>query len=425
MKCRSTGHACPEVSFKEAVFQGFAPDGGLYLPKSLPTFAPSQLKNFKGLSLFEISLELTKSLFSEELLSSQLEKVCSIFHTPIPVLSLEENLYLAELFHGPTLSFKDFGAQFMAQLVSAWQRDGETTVLVATSGDTGSAVGRAFHRMPGVRVFILYPKGKVTSLQEQQLTTIGDNVKALQIDGTFEDCQTLLKRAVLDRDLQAKTRVTTANSINIARLFPQAFYYFYVFTQLENQSEGVFSVPCGNFGHLVSGILAKRMGLPIHRFLAVTNINDEIPLFLKSGVFEPHTAYESIAVSMNVGNPSNFPRLLELYGNSAEKMREDLLGVSFTDDEIRQSIREVYEKHGYLMDPHGATSYLALQKYLVLEKRKEAGLFFATAHPSKFAEALQFLSISLSVPPALKEASSQKKEIIAIPADYTLFKSII
>lgn len=412
MRFYSTEGKNKDVSFKEAVLQGFAPDGGLYLPHNLPQFTAEQLKKLRGLSFLELSIELGKELLKEELRPAELITICEeAFNFPLPFISFHEGLYLLELFHGPTLSFKDFGARFLAALLKNWEK--ELIVLVATSGDTGSAVGQAFCGILGMKVFILYPKGKVTLLQEQQLTTIGHNVHALEIEGSFEDCQEMLKKAVMDSELNKKIKITTANSINIGRLLPQALYYFYAYCELEEQCPPIFSIPCGNFGHLVSGMLAKRMGLPVQRFLGATNINDEVPLYLRSGVFRPHPAYPTVAVSMDVGNPSNFPRLIELYEHSIEKLRKDLLGISFTDEQIIEAIQEMLATHGYLLDPHSATAYLALREYLILEKRESPGIFFATAHPAKFQEKLKpYISAEIPLPSTLQTSFPKKTTLL-------------
>ncbi|MFZ0564918.1 MAG: threonine synthase [Chlamydiales bacterium] len=424
----STSHQVRDVSFRQAVYQGFSPDGGLYIPKTLPQFSHSRLKKMHGLSFFECLLAVGSKIFQNEMTRTEIQKVFEeAFNFPAPFLSFSDNLHTIELFHGPTFSFKDFGARFMATLIKYWRKkEEEIVILVATSGDTGSAVGQAFCGIEGVKVYILYPKGLVTSSQEKQLTTMGQNVTALEVAGTFEQCQQLLKKACLDPDLKKGAIVTTANSINVARLFPQALYYFYAYSRLpENDKPVIFSVPCGNFGHLVSGILAKRMGLPIDHFLGVTNINDEVPLYLKTGIFQPHTAYQTIAVSMDVGDPSNFPRLLELYDHSREKMQKEIVGISFEDKQVKLAIQQVLKKHHYLLDPHSAFAYLALYNYLN-EKRPYRGIFFETAHPAKFIESLKpLVSKTIDVPGKLKQVLTKPKQAIEIPPTYSVFKNII
>jgi threonine synthase len=425
----STAGRVKNVSFQEAVLQGIAPDGGLYLPQTLPLFSSKRLKKIRGLSFLELSIDLGTTLFENVLTPEQVEKICEeALNLPIPFLTFPNQLHLLELFHGPSLSFKDFGTRFLASLLRMWKRAGEEIlILTATSGDTGSAVGLAFCGLLGMRVYILFPKGRITPTQKQQLTAIGHNVKAIEVEGSFEACQNLVKEALLDADLQRVGRVTTANSVNIARLFPQALYYFYAYSQLaEHGPEAIFAVPSGNFGHLVSGMLAKQMGLPVHKFLGVTNINDEVPLFLRTGVFLPHEAYPTLAVSMDVGNPSNFPRLLKLYGDSLEKLRGDLIGISVTDDQIRESVKEVYAAHGYLLDPHSATAYHALHEYLKIEKGEHPGIFFATAHPSKFRESLSsIVSAPIHTPDRLQSLLDKPKHLITLPPSYDSLKEIL
>ena len=428
MRFYSTAGHVKGITFKEAVLQGLAPDGGLYLPESLPQFSAEQFKHKTDLSFPELSIELARVLFEGIFTAEEVTQLCEeAFNFPLPLVSFPEKIHALELFHGPTLSFKDVGCRFLGALLKKWSHEHEErVVLVATSGDTGSAVGMALKDIPGVRVFILYPKGRVTPSQEQQLTTIGRNVKAVQVDGSFEDCQNLLSQAVLDPELQKEANITTANSQNISRILSQALYYFYAYSQLPLETEEVvFSVPCGNFGHLVSGMLAKRMGLPVSRFLGATNANNEVTLFLHSGVFCPHEAYPTIAVSMDVGNPSNFPRLLELYEGSLQKLRADVLGVDFTDPQIQQGIQEMFATYGYLLDPHSATAYLALREYMKVEKRQHAGVFFATAHPAKFLESLTpLVSTPIHIPDRLQAALSKSKSFLSIPPSFEALKEL-
>jgi threonine synthase len=424
----STAGSVKDISFQEAVLQGIAPDGGLYLPQTLPHFSLEQLKKVRGLSFLELSIELGKTLFENVFTPLQVKKICEeAFSFPLPFLTFPGKLHLLELFHGPSLSFKDFGTRFLASLLHMWRGvDEEMIVLAATSGDTGSAVGLAFYGLPGIRAYILFPKGRVTAIQKQQLTTIGHNIKAVEIDGSFEECQNLVQEALHDPELRHAGVVTTANSLNVARLFPQALYYFYAYSQLEEHGpEALFAVPCGNFGHLVSGMLAKKMGLPVLRFLAATNVNDEVPLFLHSGIFRAHEAYPTLAVSMDVGNPSNFPRLLELYGSSLEKLRRDMLGFSVTDAQIAEAIKQMYSTYGYLLDPHSATAYLALREYLVLEKREHAGIFFATAHPSKCQQSLSsIVTAPIHIPERLASTFAKPQHYLTLSPSYQSLKEL-
>lgn len=417
-----------DVTFKEALFQGFAPDGGLYLPQTLPLFSDEQFKQLAGLSFLEASKAIGKVLFSEiEGIEKRLE---SAFNFPVTIRQFPDQTFCLELFHGPTLSFKDFGARLMAELVDHFKgRDEELIILVATSGDTGSAVGHAFHGMKGVRVFILYPEGHVTPSQEQQITTIGGNIQAVEVKGGFESCQELVKKACLDPSLQKKIRVTTGNSINIGRLLSHTLYYFYVYSQIcgpKDRAGVFFSIPCGNFGHLVAGMLAKKMGIPVIRFIGATNVNDEVPLFLRTGVFLPHQAFRTMSVSMDVGNPSNFPRMLEIYESSLKKIRSDLAGISFTDAEVRMQIQETFKETGYLLDPHTAIGYMGLKKYLQIAHANHPGAFFATAHPAKFPEALEpIIGETIPSPASLKNIFSKKKTLIKISDSYEELKKII
>ena len=418
------------VTFSEALFRGFAPDGSLYVPVSLPYFSLEEILSFSELSFTEISFLLAKSLFKNEIPEEiLLSSVHEAFNFPVNLvnLSTDSSLQILELFHGPTLSFKDFGARFMAQVIkSLWKGPKKLIVLVATTGDTGSAVGNAFHEVPWVDVYILFPKGQVTPFQEKQLTTIDGNVQALEIEGSFDDCQCLLRTAITDAKLRKVLEMTTGNSINIGRLLPQSFYFFYAYCRLKEKKPLIVSVPSGNFGHLVSCILAKKMGLPIERFLAATNINNEVPLFLKSGIYHPHESLHTIAVSMDVGNPSNFSRLSMLYHDNLAAMRKDLVGMSYTDDEIRKGIQEVYEKARYIIDPHGAVSYCALRDYFKQQIQPNQGLVLATAHPSKFIDAVQpIIPERIEIPKRLQNAIQKEGKAISLSKDYTEFKKFL
>ena len=402
-----------DVTLKETLFRGFASDGELYLPQDLPTIS---VETLRGLSFLEVSRKVGQNLFPE--LDPSIYE--SAFNFPLSLNQLGDGTYILELFHGPTLSFKDFGARFMAQVVRCIKEPNEPlTILVATSGDTGSAVGNAFLGMKNIRVYILYPKGSVTPAQEKQLTTIGDNVTAVEVDGGFEECQRLLKEACLDPTLP---NTTTANSINCIRLLGHLFYYFYAAAQFDEPP--LFSVPCGNFGHLVAGLLAKRMGLPVKQFIGATNINDEVPAFLKSGIFQSHPAYHTLSVSMDVGDPSNFPRLLQLYNSSLEALRADLIGFSFTDGETAAAIRTVDQKCGYLLDPHSAIGYLGLKKYQETDTSASPAIFFATAHPSKFAESLEPIVVH-AIPSHPSLQTSCPKEALSCSSHYQDFKKLL
>ncbi len=429
MRFYSTSQEGRGIALKEALERGFAPDGGLYLPAELPFFSQEDLLALKKLSFPDMSCVIAKRLLSTELSEEEITSlVAAAFDFPVPVISFPESLYGLELFHGPSLSFKDFGARFMAQLVhKLWKSDKPLGILVATTGDTGSAVGMAFKGIPHTHVFILFPKGRVTPSQEMQLTTIGGNVTAIEVEGTFDACQQLLKQAVLDPALRQACVLTTGNSINIARLLPQTFYFFYAYCQMKEFPSPFFvSVPCGNFGHLASAVLAKRMGVPIARLIAGTNINEEVPLFLKSGVFQPHASLQTLAVSMDVGNPSNFSRLTALYHHSLSAMRREIIGASFTDEEICAGMRRLYQDTGYSADPHSIISYLALNDYLKMEGKRHPGLFLVTAHPAKFLETVQpLIPQPIPVPERLQVALSRQKQAVHLSNSYSELKSLL
>ena len=367
MKFYSTNNKDLKVDLRTAVTQGLAPDNGLYMPEKIPALPRSFFDTIEDLPLREIALSVARNFVGEDIPGSVLERI--IEHTiqfDVPLVAVEEDTYALELFHGPTMAFKDFGARFMSQLLGyfAAQQDREIVILVATSGDTGSAVANGFLGVKGTRVVVLYPTGKVSEIQEKQFTTLGDNITALEVEGTFDDCQRLVKEAFLDRDLGARFFLTSANSINIARLIPQSFYYFHAYAQLKRRKEPVvFSIPSGNFGNLTGGLLAWRMGLPVHKFIAATNSNDVVPQYLKNGLFSPRPSRQTISNAMDVGNPSNFVRILDLFDGKFDALSHMISGYSFTDDETSQAMRSVYEKHNYLMDPHGAVAYLGWMAY--------------------------------------------------------------
>jgi threonine synthase len=333
-----------------------------------------------------------------------------------------------ELFHGPTLAFKDFGARFMSQLLSYFssREKGEIVILVATSGDTGSAVANGFLEVPGIRVIVLYPAGKVSDIQEKQFTTLGRNITALEVEGTFDDCQALVKRAFADNDLRERMFLTSANSINIARLIPQSFYYFHAFSQLIDRTKPlVFSVPSGNFGNLTGGVLAKRMGLPVKHFIASTNVNDVVPEYLKVGKITPRPSQHTISNAMDVGNPSNFARLMNLYQNDFDQISRDMMGFAFTDAETAAAMLEVYNGHGYTLDPHGAIGYLGLKKY-ISDHGDVNGVFLETAHPAKFKEVVdKAIRQEISLPAALQKFLTGKKQTIPISKDYPHLKQFL
>ncbi|NGX43417.1 MAG: Threonine synthase [Chlamydiae bacterium] len=414
-----------EITLREAVLSGLAKDGGLYLPRTIPKLPNSFFQQLPNLSLQEIGFFVTQQLVQgaipDEVLHTIIEKSLSF---PAPVVPLKENLFSLELFHGPTLSFKDFGARFMAELLHYFVKDEEEplNILVATSGDTGSAVANGFYDVPGMKVWVLYPQGKITPIQEQQTATLGKNINAIEVQGVFDDCQRLVKEAFQDEELRKKRRLTSANSINIARLIPQSFYYFFAAGQVGTPP--VFSVPCGNFGNLTGGLLAKKMGLSVEHFVVSTNINDIVPQYLKTGIFKPRPSQATLSNAMDVGNPSNFARMRALYQDDFEQMQRDLYGTHFNDEETLSAILEVWESAGYLLDPHGAVAYLGLREYQ--QKNGGTGVFFATAHPAKFREAIEEkLNISVPVPKRLQECMDREKQTIVIKPSYDQLREIL
>lgn len=429
MKFFSTNHQSPEVDLRTAVMRGLAPDGGLYLPKKLPSFSAVELDSLRGRSFAEVAEIVAEKLFAGDLPKEITKRIFSeSYNFPISLVKLSENISVLELFYGPTLAFKDVAARFMARLMSYYVKNTgrELTVIVATSGDTGSAVAHGFYKVPGIRVVILYPSGKVSHLQEQQLTTLGENITALEVNGTFDDCQRLVKQALSDGELADKLSLASANSINIARLLPQSFYYFYAWAQSEVNRPLIMSVPSGNLGNLTAGVLAKRMGLPIAKFIASTNINDEVPEYLKSGQFKARPSSQTISNAMDVGSPSNFARLRELYKNDVDKMRADLFGASFTDDETKAAMRELYKQYKYLADPHGAVGYLGLKKYLADAFGNVNGIFIETAHPAKFREVVhEAVGVDPDMPKRLADCLGLKKSAIVMPASFEDLKAFL
>lgn len=391
MNYYSTNKKTSEVSLKEAVIKGLAADNGLFMPGRIEKSDPDFFDSIHRLSFQEISFEVAKKFFGEDVeLNALKEIVYDTLQFDCPVINVSENIYSLELHHGPTLAFKDVGARFMARLLNYFldNNQDEVNVLVATSGDTGSAVANGFLGVEGIHVYVLYPKGKVSTIQEAQFTTLGQNITALEIDGNFDDCQKLVKTAFLDKELNEKLLLTSANSINVARFLPQAFYYFNAFARLKETGalrgkELIISVPSGNFGNLTAGLFAHEMGLPVAHFLAANNKNDVVYEYLKTGEYIPRASVETIANAMDVGAPSNFVRILDLYNNSHTKISELLKGFRYSNEQIRKTIRTVYEKYDYLCDPHGACGYQALEDFL---NPDQIGVFLETAHPAKFRE---------------------------------------
>ncbi len=427
--CYSTNGQERGVTLRDALMQGLAADGGLFMPEVIEGLPPEVLSRLPSLSFAETSYEVAKHLLRDSVPHQVLrDMIASAMNIDVPVVPLSDDLYTLELFHGPTLSFKDFGARFMAALLGHWasHRDRELHILAATSGDTGSAIAAGFLGMPGIKVVILYPKGKVSAIQEKQLTTMGHNVMALEVDGKFDDCQALVKRAFNDQVLAKQVAMTSANSINIGRLIAQSFYYFYAYSRVDAKSRPVvFSVPSGNFGNLTGGLLAKRMGLPVERFIAATNVNDSVPKYLETGLFQPHPSIETLSNAMDVGNPSNFARILDLYDNDLQRIRADIFGASFTDEQTKLAIRELCQRYHYIADPHGAVAYLGVKEYRNHISDRSIAIFLETAHPAKFLETVQpLVDVNIQIPRPLAEAMERPKQAIAIPNDYDAFCSL-
>ncbi len=428
MKLYSTRRQSPAVSWREAIFRGLPPDNGLYLPEQIPTLAPDFFQHLAHSSLADIATVVGATFLHEEVPLADLEKIAAeAFTFDAPLVPLGGNNYVLELFHGPTLAFKDFGARFMARLMQYFlqQTDEQITVLVATSGDTGSAVAQGFYGVAGIRVVILYPSGQVSPVQEKQLTTVGGNVTALEVAGTFDDCQRMVKEAFLDKALSEKLRLTSANSINIARLLPQSFYYFYAYGQLLRRraivpgESVVFSVPSGNFGNLCAGLLAKKMGLPLARMVAATNVNDVVPAFLRTHLFQPRPSVPTLSNAMDVGNPSNFARMLALYDEDAAALRAELTGFAYTDVQTSQTLHTLFESTGYLADPHTAIGWQGLQDNARQHSAGAAGVCLATAHPAKFGTAVaRITGQPVALPPALAGAMARPK--VAVPMEKSL-----
>lgn len=434
MKLYSTKNKQKRVSLKEAVLKGLPEDNGLYMPVEIPKLPPAFIQNLSDYSFQEIAFTVAKTLFAGEIPEPDLRGIIeNAINFPAPVVKLNDSQYVLELFHGPSLAFKDFGARFMAQLMSYFNhgKKRDLIILVATSGDTGGAVAAGFHQTPGIQVVILYPSGKVSPLQEKQLTTLGGNVTALEVDGTFDDCQALVKTAFLDQKLNNEVRLSSANSINIARLIPQSFYYFEAFKQVQpTDKELVFCVPSGNFGNLTAGLMAQRMGLPITHFIAATNINDVVPTYLRTRQYTPQVSIRTLSNAMDVGNPSNFARMVDLYGGESNlkgstwnNMHDHISGYAYNDEETEQAMREVYSRHQYTIDPHGAVGYLALREHQKTHPNT-LGVILETAHPAKFKDDVdRILGRNTNIPLRLAELASKEKVATTMPNHFDSFKS--
>ena len=425
MKYHSTNNPSHQVDLKEAILRSLPPDNGLYMPNTLPSLGADFWSSYRGLSFQEIGFAVASAFFGEDVPEENLRSIVEGTLTfDAPVVTLSPGDHILELFHGPTLAFKDFGARFMARLMAHLTRgeDRQLTVLVATSGDTGGAVASAFHNVPGTRVIILYPKGKVSGLQEKQLTALGGNITALEIEGTFDDCQTLVKNAFLERDVTERMNLTSANSINLSRLVPQSFYYIHSARQLAENVKPVFVVPSGNFGNLTAGLLAKQLGLPVGHFLAATNSNDVVPAYLETGTYTPRPSVATISNAMDVGSPSNFVRMAALFGNSWESMKSSISGMSFSDEETRTAIREVKSIHGYEVCPHTAVGWLAAKQWHAIHP-DSATITLATAHPAKFPDVMDAeLGVgTVEIPERLAILADKEKVATTLPNDWQSF----
>ena len=430
MKYYSTNKQAPVATLEEAVVKGLAGDKGLYMPERIKVLPDTFFEKMKEMSFQEISYVVADAFFGEDIDADTLKQI--VYDTlpfDAPVVHVSDSIYSLELYHGPTLAFKDVGGRFMARLLGHFirkQGKKEVNVLVATSGDTGSAVANGFLGVPGIHVYVLYPKGKVSPIQECQFTTLGQNITALEVEGTFDDCQALVKSAFMDAELNAHMQLTSANSINVARFLPQAFYYFYAYAQLAKLGKVdnlVFCVPSGNFGNITAGLFGKRMGLPVTRFIAANNRNDIFLQYLLTGVYSPRPSVATIANAMDVGDPSNFARVLDLYGGSHDAICNDISGCMFTDQQIAETLKNTFDETGYLLDPHGSCGYRALKEQL---KDGETGVFLETAHPAKFKDTVEeILGTSIEIPAKLQEFMKGTKQSIQLDKDFAGFKSYL
>lgn len=429
MRLVSTGGSSEAVDFRTAVFQSMATDGGLVTPQTLHPLPPPEIDAMRALGFPEIARLLAHHLLGDELRAEVLDEIVDdALDFPIPLTEIEPGLHLLELFHGPTLAFKDVGARFMARIMRACRPTGERlTVLVATSGDTGSAVADAFLGLEGTRIVVLFPDGQVSALQERQFTTLGDNVTALAVQGSFDECQRLAKAAFADDELRSRISLTSANSINIGRLLPQIFYYFGAWAQLPpSERPTVVSTPSGNFGNLTAGLMAKRLGLPVDRFVAATNINDVVPEYLRSGRYRPRPSARTISNAMDVGDPSNLARIIHLYHGNLDSLRRDVAGYSFTDDETRGCIRDVFAHNGRIIDPHTAVGVLGLRRELEQRRDHADGIVIATAHPAKFREVVEpVIGQELPLPHRLAVHLEKERQATPIEPVYEALRAVL
>lgn len=430
MKYYSTNQQAPLASLEEAVVKGLASDKGLFMPMTIKPLSQDFYDRIEELSFQEIAYRVADAFFGEDVPADVLKQmVYETLSFDVPLVEVKENIYSLELFHGPTLAFKDVGGRFMARLLGYFikrQGRGRVNVLVATSGDTGSAVANGFLGVEGIQVYVLYPKGKVSEIQEKQFTTLGQNITALEVDGTFDDCQALVKSAFMDQELNEHLLLTSANSINVARFLPQAFYYFYAYAQLKKigrASNVVICVPSGNFGNLTAGLFGKKMGLPIRRFIAANNRNDIFYQYLRTGEYTPRPSVATIANAMDVGDPSNFARVLDLYGASHAAISAEVSGTTYTDEQIRETVKKTWQQEHYLLDPHGACGYRALEEGLW---PGETGVFLETAHPAKFLETVEsIIGQAVEIPPKLQSFMKGEKQSLPMTKEFVDFKNYL
>jgi threonine synthase len=428
MQYYSTNKQSPKVDFKEATIQGQPPDKGLYFPEKIPAFANELLSNIRKWSNQAIAFQIIKPYVGNAIPPVVLDRIISeTISFDFPLVDVDENISCLELFHGPTLAFKDVGARFMSRCLGYFVKGmkKQVTVLVATSGDTGGAVANGFLDVEGVNVFILYPSGKVSKTQELQLTTNGKNIKSLEVTGSFDDCQQLVKQAFADPELTRQLFLTSANSINVARWLPQQFYYAFALKQWKHKSPPVVAVPSGNFGNLCAGLLAFRSGLPIKHFIAACNANDAVPHYFQTGKYEPKQAIATLSNAMDVGNPSNFIRILELFNHELKKLQSMITSYSISDETTKQVIKQVYANNSYLLDPHGAVGYISLREYL-RDHPDEKGFFLGTAHPVKFHDAIEpLIQEDINLPLSIEQLKGKEKNTIKMSADFSALKEIL
>ena len=428
MKYYSLNHSSKSTLFNDAVIRSLAPDRGLYFPEKIPELPQFFFDNIEKMKIPEMAYKVIKPFVGRQILKEKLMEIVSeTLDFDFPIVEITDNIAALELFQGPTLAFKDVGARFMARSLGHLNNDSNEniTVLVATSGDTGGAVANGFLGVKGVDVVILYPKGKISEIQEKQLTTLGQNISALEVDGVFDDCQEMVKTAFLDNGLSS-INLTSANSINVARWLPQMFYYFIAYRSLKHKNKKlVFSVPSGNFGNICAGIMGKKMGLPIDHFIASTNVNDAVPRYLETGAYDPKATIQTLSNAMDVGNPSNFIRIQKIFNNDLVKMKKVISGYRYTDQETKKGLKEIYNFNGYVADPHGAVGYLGLKEFMANQKDDFYGVFLETAHPVKFLDTVnKTLKLDIEIPERLKATLSKEKVSIPIQ-DYSELKAYL